>query len=156
MNTKKIRTAHRLIDCAAVLHLLHTAWLAVMLAHGYADDESNLFRMYRGSSLLIVLIFIFLLDTVTTFLWHSYKEISQYQSMYTVHLTFYILAGGIFYHIFCTDIWNLHGFGTIALLILVPLIWLIGLIPFLIGGTGRRLLRKALDAQDASAGGEPV
>ena len=148
MDENKVESAQIAIDTAVMLRLLFIAWLAVMCARGYASEESNVFRMYRGGSTLMLFTPCLFADTALTILWRQHPLSVLRRVLYTMHLVFYIVFGGFFYLTFFMDIWNVYGIGAIGLFFLIPLIWLLGLIPFIVYGRGRKKLKQALTAPD--------
>lgn len=146
MNDKKIRSAQLVISIAAILRLLVTALASLLLAYAYSDVQDNLSRIYssHGSMTPYVLVFVFglFLDAFLTNTWRYRPK------LHTLHLVLYILLGGIFYGFILIDVLNARGMGALEVLILMaPCVWLVGLIPFIVCGIGRKMLTKAKAAQ---------
>lgn len=126
-----------IIKVAAILRLLIIAISALMLAYAYSDEHENMIRIFSKSSSLIYIISGFFLDAFLTIRWLYHPQI------HTGHLVLYIFLGGHFYIFYFIDIFNLSNWGALAAAFeYMPLMWLIGLIPFILCGIGRKKLTK--------------
>lgn len=145
MQEKKIRSARIIIKVSVILRLLWNTFLSVWMASSYSDLIDNLIRInYGGTDLPIVIAGLFI-DTLLTILW-LYKP-----TFHTIHLVVYILLGWLYYGWMLIDLMVLDGMGAAAaLLFIMPFLCLIGIVPFIVCGVGRRMLTNALSESEST------
>lgn len=138
MESVKIEDARRTISIAVIMRLMGNAFIALLTASFYSDTRSNLLRIDGGRPLLPYIIAALFIDSALTILWQLSKTV------HTLHLGLYILAYGFGYMFYLIDVFNLLGAAVLGALLLAPIMWVIGLVPFIVCGIGRKRLTKAL------------
>ena len=138
MADKKIPPANMSMKNSVILRLVGNALLSLWTAMAYSDTSENLIRIGTGDAYLPIIVAVLFVDTALTILWlKSYV-------VYSLHLGAYILLYGIGYLLFIVDTMNLQGIAAIVAVMFAPVLWVIGLIPFIICGSGRKRLKRAL------------
>lgn len=136
---KRVKSAQNLINFSSILRLCGIAALAFFWASSYSYP-SNLMKIYKESSHLIVVILGLALDVFLTVNWLKSPK------LFKLHLKLYIFLGGIFYYIYSLDLLNSDFddiWGSFAAIISTVFIWVLGLVPFIICGVNNNDLAKA-------------
>ena len=142
---KMYRSGRRLIKAAVILRLLFNAALVINLAVSFADQTENLYRIETGKDGLPIIIAAMLIDTLLTALW------AWDYMFHRLHRTVYILLGWMMYSYYLTVLLHPHGIGTLAVLVVMPFLLLVGAIPFVICNAGHRMTVKAQSENKADS-----
>lgn len=145
MNENRIKSAETIIKNASILRLCITAGMAFMWAFRYADKQENLIRIHRESYSSLIIALGFILDLILTISW------LKRPTLHTAHVVLYIMFGGIIYIQYFFDYYNALGYIGLAafgLIFFAAVVWVLGLIPFIVCGIGRSLLTKAKAEQE--------
>ena len=142
MNENKLRRAELTIKAAVILKLIGNALIALWTASSYSDTTDNLYRISRGGGQLALIVGGLFADTLLTVLWLKNK------SFHTIHVWLYILLYGLAFIGLLVDLMNLYGANALGAIVVAPMLWAVGLIPFIVCGVGRRLRTKALRGDD--------
>ena len=139
------RSGRRLIKAAVILRLLFNAALVINLAVSFADQTENLYRIETRNDGLPIVIAAMLTDTLLTALW------AWDYMFHRIHRTVYILLGWMMYSYYLTVLLHPHGIGTLAVLVVMPFLLLVGAVPFVICSAGHRMTVKAQSENKADS-----
>lgn len=138
MQEKKIRSAKIIIKISVILSLLWNIYLSADMMSAYSNKMNNLLRIHLGRNLLPVFILVLFLDTAVSTMWISKPK------LFKSHRLVYLLSSWAFYDIMLLEKEVVTGIGAIfATFITVPFMYLIGVIPFIVGSIGYSKLEKA-------------
>lgn len=136
---KMVKSAENFIKFSYILRLCGIALSALMWARSYAYPK-NILKVYNESSHLIIVILGFALDVFLTVNWLRSPK------LYKLHVILYIFLGGIFYYIYSIDLLNADFedfWDSFAAVFFTVVIWVTGLVPFIICKLGNNDLAKA-------------
>ncbi len=138
MQEKKMRAAKNIITLSVILSLLWNVYLSVDMMSAYSNQHNNLLRIHQGGSDLPLFITVLFIDTVVSILWISKPK------LFKIHRIVYISGSWLFYNIMLFEKEALSGLGAIFVIFTtVPFLYLVGIIPFIVGSIGYGKLEKA-------------
>ena len=144
MMNKKILGAKRCINVGIIIRLVINMMISVLIMRGYSLFDKQYEVITSDYLSLSILISVIIADTVLTVLW-LYKI-----RFHTVHFVLQILFGWIYYLLLFFDmslydesymdishmIFSSHYFSLLIVL------FVIGIVPFILGATGRTIIKK--------------
>ncbi|MBR1750973.1 MAG: hypothetical protein IJ740_08875 [Ruminococcus sp.] len=131
------------IKLSVILRLVMNAGLSFVLAMGYSDDVLNVRRVFFDGGNIWWVIAVIFIDSLAAICWQYGKR------FWLLHLFAFILLGGIAYIVFIQVALGLYGgMSVLAGLILMPFLWVAGLIPMISTGMAYRKIRKASEQEN--------
>ena len=148
MENTELENAKKIINASVVIRLLGNAAMAGMLAYSFSSMVILHRAVFHADNDLLIAIIGLLLDTLLTILWLRRKI------FHTVHLILYILGGVIYYYYYMSALTQGINIAAVFFVVIsIPVMWVVGLIAFIICGIGRKKRTEAQKALKIADGG---
>ncbi len=145
MNEEKILKAEKKMKNAVLLRLIFNVCLSLWMVSSYTDSYFNLRRVAAGNDNLPFVILFLFLDTALTILWLNKPVIEK------IHFVTYIPTGVFYFGLMTENFDNEYSMGVLAVMIFImPFLYIVGLIPFLIYNSGRQKIKNAMNENSNS------
>lgn len=136
MNENDKKYSERLINISVLSKLTVMALIALIAAFTYSDSMLVLERAYKNDFTICVVVAFIMLETLLTLFW------KRSWIVLIVHLCLYAFPGSILYVFGVFDLLDIgNGIGGLIVFVIAPIVWGIGLVPFIIYGYGRVVLK---------------
>ena len=125
----------KIMKIAVFLRLGCDCILALLLASSFFTIDLK--RAYYSNNSTIIVAAGLVIDTLLTTMWLAPKRV-----YFLAHFILYVVLGAPFLAGYLIVMLNINGMGVIILIVIVPKLWVIGLVPMITFASNRRKLFK--------------